>query len=167
MRSAGTPGLPPRTNRAPQNADFEIDATGMYVMPGFVDMHVHAGGAPKNADAEYAYKLWLAHGVTTVRGVPLADNALAVNEKERSARNEIVAPRIFNYQRPGTGWDKGRAETRRRRRGSGCGGRAANGIDGLKLGAAAARHHGGAARRGQEGQDWDRPRTCSRPASRR
>ena len=44
----------------------------MYLMPGFVDMHVHGGGAPKNADAEYAYKLWLAHGVTTVRGVPLA-----------------------------------------------------------------------------------------------
>ena len=54
---------------------IEIDATGMYLMPGFVDMHVHAGGAPKNADAEYAYKLWLAHGVTTVRGVPLGDNA--------------------------------------------------------------------------------------------
>ena len=56
-----------RENRPPQNADHEIDARGMYVMPGFVDLHVHAGGAPKNADAEYAYKLWLAHGVTTVR----------------------------------------------------------------------------------------------------
>lgn len=41
-------------------ADFELDASGQYVLPGFVDMHVHGGGAPKNADAEYAYKLWLA-----------------------------------------------------------------------------------------------------------
>src|SRR4029078_10566929 len=106
VRSAGTPGLPLRANRAPQ-ADYEVDATGMYVMPGFVDMHVHAGGAPKNADAEYAYKLWLAHGVTTVRGVPLAGNAFTVSEKARSARNEIVAPRIYNYQRAGTGWEKG------------------------------------------------------------
>ena len=40
-------GLALRTNRAPQNADLEVDATGMYLMPGFVDMHVHAGGAPK------------------------------------------------------------------------------------------------------------------------
>ncbi|HRK22856.1 MAG TPA: hypothetical protein PLX06_13655, partial [Fimbriimonadaceae bacterium] len=72
IRGAGTPGVPIRPNRPPQNADHEIDGTGMYVLPGFVDMHVHAGGAPKNADAEYAYKLWLAHGVTTVRGVPLA-----------------------------------------------------------------------------------------------
>jgi hypothetical protein len=106
VRSAGTPGLPLRANRAPQGAEHEVDATGMYVMPGFVDLHVHAGGAPKNADAEYAYKLWLAHGVTTVRGVPLAGNAFTVSEKARSAKNEIVAPRIYNYQRAGVGWDR-------------------------------------------------------------
>src|SRR5215212_12023134 len=51
VRNAGTPGVPLRPNRAPR-ADHEIDATGMYVMPGFVDLHVHAGGAPKNPDAE-------------------------------------------------------------------------------------------------------------------
>ena len=133
IRNAGTPGLPLRPNRPPQ-ADHEIDATGMYVMPGFVDLHVHAGGAPKNPDAEYPYKLWLAHGVTTVRGVPLTDNALAVKEKQRSAKNEIVAPRIFNYQRPGSGWGKGIPQSAE----------AAhawvawahdNGIDGVKLGA--------------------------------
>ena len=93
----------------------------MYVMPGFVDAHVHAGGAPKNAEAGYAYKLWLAHGVTTVRGVPLTENG-GVKEKERSARNEIVAPRIFNYQRPGGGWNKG-GRRRRKRRASTCTGR--------------------------------------------
>src|SRR5438093_8526384 len=110
IRNAGTPGLPLRPNRAPK-ADYEVDATGMYVLPGFIDAHVHAGGAPKNPDAEYPFKLWLAHGVTTVRGVPLTDNALAVKEKERSARNEIVAPRIYNYQRPGAGWGKGVPQT--------------------------------------------------------
>ena len=134
IRNAGTPGMPLRPNRGPQ-ADYEIDATGMYVMPGFVDLHVHAGGAPKNPDAEYPYKLWLAHGVTTVRGVPLTDNALAVKEKERSARNEIVAPRIFNYQRPGIGWGKGVPQHRRRARTPGSNGRTRNGVDGIKLGA--------------------------------
>jgi imidazolonepropionase-like amidohydrolase len=132
VRAAGTPGLAPRANRGPQ-VDYEVDATGMYVMPGFVDLHVHGGGAPKNADAEYAYKLWLAHGVTTVRGVPLAGNAFTVSEKARSAKNEIVAPRIFNYQRAGVGWDKGAVEDPQK---------AAdwvvwakqNGVDGLKLG---------------------------------
>src|SRR5215203_3962706 len=39
IRNAGTPGLPLRANRGPQ-AEYEVDATGMYVMPGFVDLHV-------------------------------------------------------------------------------------------------------------------------------
>ncbi len=133
IRSAGAPGVPLRPNRQPQ-ADYEIDASGMYVMPGFVDLHVHAGGAPKNADAEYAYKLWMAHGVTTVRGVPMSDHKLTVKEKERSARNEIVAPRIFNYQRPGSGWDKGIVDTPEKAR-EWVRWLAANGGDGLKLGA--------------------------------
>ena len=86
--------------RAPRHADHVLDATGMYVLPGFVDMHVHCGGSPKAPEAEYVYKLWMAHGVTTVRGVPLGRNEWTVKEKARSARNEIVAPRIFNYQIP-------------------------------------------------------------------
>jgi imidazolonepropionase-like amidohydrolase len=132
IRSAGTPGLPLKPGREPKNPDHEIDAAGMYVLPGFIDIHVHAGGAPKNSDAEYPYKLWLAHGVTTVRGVPLASNQFTVREKERSARNEIVAPRIFNYQRPGTGWDKGPVETPEAAR-EWVRWAANNGVDGLKL----------------------------------
>ncbi len=109
-------------------ADKVIDARGMYLMPGFVDMHAHAGGPPKNPGAEYAYKLWMGHGVTTVRGVPLGSNNWTVKEKERSAKNEIVAPRIINYQRPRgvhspeTARDWVRQAPER-------------GIDGLKLGA--------------------------------
>jgi len=108
-------------------ADHEIDGTGMYLMPGFVDMHVHAGGAPKNADAEYAYKLWLGHGVTTVRGVALGGNQWSATERARSEKNEIVAPRIFNYQRPGgtNSAESARAWVREN----------AHLIDGLKLGA--------------------------------
>ena len=134
IRSAGTPGLPLRSDRAPQKADLEVDATGMYVLPGFVSLHEHAGEAPKNPDAEYPYKLWLAHGVTTVRGVPLTDHARTVSERERSNRNEIVAPRLINYQRPGAGWGKGAVDTPETAREWVRWG-AANGIEGLKLGA--------------------------------
>jgi len=134
ISSAGTPGLPARQGGAPANVDQVIDAQGMYLMPGFIDMHVHGGGAPKNAELEYAYKLWLAHGVTTVRGVPMATHQVTVRERERSAKNEIVAPRIINYQRPGQGWPNGIVDTPDKavewvRWGK------ANGLDGLKLGA--------------------------------
>lgn len=128
---AGGGGNPARQGGAGAAAGGQdqhvIDAQGMYLMPGFVDMHVHAGGAPKNAEAEYAYKLWLAHGVTTVRGVALGANNISVSEKARSAKNEIVAPRIYNYQRPG-GMDSAanaRAWVRQN----------AATLDGLKLGA--------------------------------
>jgi len=134
VQSAGTPGLPLKQNRKPEKADFELDATGMYVMPGFVDMHVHAGGPPKNPEAEYPYKLWMAHGVTTVRGVSLGPNAFSGKEKERSAKNEIVAPRIFNYQRPGSAWEKGPVRTPEAAR-EWVRWAAKNGVDGMKLGA--------------------------------
>jgi imidazolonepropionase-like amidohydrolase len=83
-----------------EKADHVIDATGMYVLPGFIDMHAHLGSPNKAPEAEYVYKLWMAHGVTTVRGVPLSRNDFTLKEKSRSEKNEIVAPRIFNYQRP-------------------------------------------------------------------
>ncbi len=132
VRTAGTPGLPLEPKRPPQNADYEVDATGKYILPGFVDLHVHAGGAPKNPEAEYAYKLWMAHGVTTVRGVSLAAHDLTVSEKARSARNEIVAPRIFNYQTPGSGWKGGMVDTPEQARAWVRWG-AENGMDGMKL----------------------------------
>jgi imidazolonepropionase-like amidohydrolase len=80
----------------------EIDATGMYVLPGFVDIHLHTGGLPKTPEAEYTYKLWMAHGITAGRGVAFGPVDWSLSEKERSARNEIVAPRMFSYHRPGS-----------------------------------------------------------------
>ena len=103
VQSVGYPNVPIDPERRPQNATREIDATGMYVMPGLVDNHVHNGGVPKAPQAEYANKLWLAHGITTVRGVPLGDFEWSLRQEALSRDNQIVAPRIFNYMRPGSG----------------------------------------------------------------
>ena len=112
VRSVGYPQVPIRDAVRPTGAVKEIDATGMYVLPGFVDCHAHIGGAAQGTPAEYVYKLWLAHGVTTIRE-PGSFNGLdwTLRERERSARNEIVAPRIFAYVGPGLGWDKGPLRT--------------------------------------------------------
>jgi imidazolonepropionase-like amidohydrolase len=130
IRVAGTPGLQLRPNREPQQFDREIDATGMFVLPGFIDGHAHGGDPDKAPDLEYVYKLWLAHGVTTVRTVPLASQAVAVSEKARSARNEITAPRIFNYQTLGAGWGRVDSPARARQWVQWA---AKNGIDGIKF----------------------------------
>ena len=76
----------------------ELDLSGRYVMPGIVDMHGHIGGEEQGVPAEYVYKLWLGHGITTVRD-PGCGNGLdwCVSERKRSARNEITAPRIYPY----------------------------------------------------------------------
>jgi len=56
IRSAGTPGLPLQPDRKPCGTAREIDATGMDVMPGFVDLHGHNGDAEKANDPSYAYR---------------------------------------------------------------------------------------------------------------
>ena len=132
VRQAGWPGLPQQPNRDPKDADFEIDGKGMYVMPGFVDMHVHGAGKDKAPDLSYSYKLWLAHGVTTVRGVSLSSAPTSSSEKNRSAANEIVAPRIFNYQTLGSGWTNGPVQSAERAR-EWVRWAAANNIDGIKF----------------------------------
>ncbi|OWV32621.1 amidohydrolase [Pacificimonas flava] len=131
---AGTPGLPLKDGREPRDFDYELDATGMFMLPGFVDMHVHGSTDDKAPDLSYSYKLWLAHGVTTVRGVDLAPFEVSLSEQARSERNEIVAPRIFVYQRPGQGegWTGGRTNTPEKAR-AWVRWAAGEGIDGIKL----------------------------------
>ena len=67
-------------------------------MPGFVDMHGHIGGQAQGANAEYVFKLWLGHGITTIRD-PSCGNGLdwVLEHRAKSNRNEITAPRIQAY----------------------------------------------------------------------
>ena len=107
LRTVGYPGVPINEERRPDGATREIDLSGMFVMPGFVDMHAHTGGAGKAPQAEYTYKLWMGHGITTSRGVGHGPMMWALQEKALAERNEIVAPRMFAYARPGEAWDQG------------------------------------------------------------
>jgi hypothetical protein len=134
VASVGYPGVPIDTGGRPRNATREIDGTGLYVLPGLVDIHVHQGTKQKAPDSEYYNKLWLAHGITSVRGVPFASWTYSIGEKARSAKNEITAPRYWVYQRPGCGWGKGQIRTPQQAR-EWVRWLAQNGGDGLKLGA--------------------------------
>ncbi len=112
VRSVGHPKVPIRPTSRPAAGTKEIDAHGMYVLPGFVDVHGHIGGLPQGTTAEYVYKLWMAHGVTTIRDPGSGAGVdWTLRERERSAQNKIVAPRIFAYVVPGSGWDRGPINT--------------------------------------------------------
>lgn len=106
--SVGYPGVPIDEDKRPGVGDDgrEIDLSGHYAMPGFIDMHGHIGGVAQGTPAEYVYKLWLGHGITTVRD-PASGNGLrwVLEQKKQSAANAITAPRIFAYVAFGQGRD--------------------------------------------------------------
>ncbi len=110
IKMVGSPGVAINPDRRPvaNPGDKEIDAAGMYLLPGLIDMHAHIGGTSKDQSAEYVFKLWLAHGITAIRD-PSAGNGLdwVLEHKNKSLKNEITAPRIFAYTGFGQGAKNG------------------------------------------------------------
>jgi hypothetical protein len=106
VATVGYPGVAIDSARRPKlkTGGREMDCTGMYMLPGFVDMHGHIGGSGQGTPAEYVFKLWMAHGITTIRD-PSAGNGLAwvLEHKKLSAENKITAPRILAYTSFGQG----------------------------------------------------------------
>lgn len=106
--SVGYPQVPIKGKRPKAGPNTtEMDLSGHYVLPGFIDMHGHIGGSADNIPAEYVFKLWLAHGITTVRE-PGSFNGLdwVLDHVKRSQQNTIVAPRIIPYLGFGMGSEK-------------------------------------------------------------
>ena len=89
IKVVGSPGIEIDNSKRPilNKGGKEIDATGMYILPGFIDMHGHIGGKAQGADWEYVFKLWLAHGVTTVREPSGRGVSYATDLKKRSEKN--------------------------------------------------------------------------------
>jgi len=97
----------------------------MYILPGFIDMHEHIGST-KGIPAEYVYKLFMGHGITTIREVGTRNDLdWLIGQKKQSTNNEITAPRIFAYH---VVWttdpEKAREQVRHN---------AAKGVDGVKI----------------------------------
>ncbi len=105
ITSVGTPGISIKSENRPKlkkslNNVREIDAHGKYILPGFIDSHTHIHSPLRNqkVSADYIFKLWLGHGVTSVREVfGLDGESRLLALKELSNRNAITAPRINAY----------------------------------------------------------------------
>jgi imidazolonepropionase-like amidohydrolase len=108
IQVVGYPGVAINEARRPKllAGGKELNCEGMYLLPGFVDMHGHIGGNSQGADPDYVFKLWMGHGITTVREPSGRGLDIALNLKRKSAKNEIIAPRIFTY----TGFGQGSKE---------------------------------------------------------
>jgi imidazolonepropionase-like amidohydrolase len=106
VRPVGTPGIAidpanrPKLITAKGKTVREIDAHGKYLLPGFVDSHshIHSPNGAQQVSADYIFKLWLGHGVTSIREVFGSDGESRVLAlKELSNRNAITAPRITAF----------------------------------------------------------------------
>lgn len=100
IAAIGSPGAIEESRRPPRG-DKEYDLAGHYVLPGFVDAHVHLHTLSdgQGVPSDYVLKLWLAHGITTARNVGSSEMSIEqqVAIKGRLARNEIVGPRLDVY----------------------------------------------------------------------
>jgi imidazolonepropionase-like amidohydrolase len=100
VSTVGYPGVEIKESSRPKLEENgkELDCSGMYLLPGFIDMHGHIGGKAQGTPSEYVFKLWMAHGITTIRD-PSAGNGLdwVLKHKNLSAENKITAPRILAY----------------------------------------------------------------------
>ncbi len=99
VRSLGLVKPAPEDNRiATEPGDHVMELDGHYLLPGFVDLHAHFGGDAQGVSAEYVTKLWLGHGITSIRE-PGSGNGLdwVLAHQARSRQNQIAAPRIFPY----------------------------------------------------------------------
>lgn len=106
IQTVGFDGLPIDENRRPkaEAGDEELDAEGMYLLPGFIDMHAHTGGNAQGTTPEYVYKLWMAHGITTIREPgSFIGRDWTFRHRAMSEKNEITAPRISSWVGFGSG----------------------------------------------------------------
>ena len=72
----------------------KVDAKGKFLIPGLGELHAHIpGGSAPDADVERTLFLYVANGVTTIRGM-LGDPRHLVY-RERVAKGEILGPRIY------------------------------------------------------------------------
>jgi cytosine/adenosine deaminase-related metal-dependent hydrolase len=113
-----SPGAASRPGYKRPEGDVEIDATGLYALPGLVDMHVHVPFRESQCGPEapeYAYKLFLAHGVTTIRTCGFGTDEKLVEHRGLSEENRLVAPRIVVMGSTGeiTTTDEGRETVHR------------------------------------------------------
>ena len=103
IKTVGYPGVSKRNNLKLNKNGYELNLDGMYVLPGFIDMHGHIGGVFQGAYSQYVFNLWLAHGITTVREPSGRGIDFSLDLKRKSEKNSIAAPRIFAYTGFGSG----------------------------------------------------------------
>ena len=91
-------GYPPK----PQPGERRLDGKGMTALPGFIDAHVHIANPYEGmvgpiTPPEYVFKLWLGHGITTVRDTGSVMGLEWTVGQSESERRATKLPRLTSF----------------------------------------------------------------------
>ena len=94
VRDGRIASIEPAANARIPGGALRVDARGRYLMPGLAEMHAHIPGAqaPEQVVRDI-FTLYIANGVTTIRGMLGAPNQLTLRSK--TASGEMLGPTIF------------------------------------------------------------------------
>jgi imidazolonepropionase-like amidohydrolase len=70
-----------------------VDGSGRFLMPGFAEMHAHVPGPEPAGYAEDLLTLFVAHGITTIRGT--LGQPLHLELRGRIDSGELFGSRLF------------------------------------------------------------------------
>lgn len=70
-----------------------IDGRGRFLIPGLAEMHAHVPGPEQAQYAEDVLLLFVAHGITTIRG--MLGHPWHLELRERLERGELIGPRLY------------------------------------------------------------------------
>jgi len=86
--------LRPEAGFQPPDGARQIDASGMFLMPGLAEMHAHVPGPEQGEDyLRRVLSLYVVNGVTTIRGMLGQPEHLAL--RARLERGDLQGPRLF------------------------------------------------------------------------
>jgi len=89
-----------------------VDAAGRFLIPGLAEMHAHVPGPDQRAYAEDVLLLYVAHGITTIRG--MLGHPWHLELRRAIAEREVLGPRLYTAGPSLNGGSAPDADTARR-----------------------------------------------------
>jgi imidazolonepropionase-like amidohydrolase len=93
VRNGRIQSVRPSTNKKISSDHTVIDCTGKFLMPGLAEMHAHIPPVSDLEPMKTVLKLFLANGVTTIRG--MLGHPLHIELREKVKNGSVMGPRIF------------------------------------------------------------------------
>lgn len=93
VRDGRIQAIRPTTSKKISSDHTVVDCTGKYLMPGLAEMHAHIPPVNDMEQIKPVLKLFLANGVTTIRG--MLGHPLHIELREKVKEGSIMGPRII------------------------------------------------------------------------